>query len=182
MNKKALLLSILIGLISTHSYSQSTDKHSETSTDDRHLHPWLLHEGTLTITPSFLSSYMSYGVWTGGFCFQPTIEYSKGPVSLELFANFPISDKVQGTSDPEIDYSAYYTWDIVPDIFTIKPGVCLYTYPRANEDDGFYKTTWESRISFDYTFNKTIFSLYGYYDVTMKGGGWEFGAKRLIPI
>jgi|GEM_PF-494231 len=180
MNKKALFLQTFIGLIPTHSYSQSTDEHIETLNRDRHLHPWVLHKGTITITPSFVSSYMDYGVRTGGFCFQPTLEYSKGPVALELFANFPIADKVPGSSDPEIDYSAYYTWDILPNIFTIKPSVCLYTYPRANEDDGFYKNTWESRISFDYTFNKMTFSLYGYYDVTMKGGGWEFGINRLI--
>jgi len=166
MNKKALLLLYLIGLVAAPSHSQSVAE----------------REGTLTITPSFVSGYMSYGVWLGGWSFQPTIEYSKGPLSLELFANFPIADKVPGTSDPEIDFSVSHTWDIMPDIFKVKPGVCLYTYPRANRDDGFYNVTWEPRISFDYTVSKMNFSLDFYYDVTMKGGGWEFAFNRLIPI
>jgi len=166
MNKKALLLSTLIGLIAAPSHSQSMTE----------------HEGTITITPSFVSAYMSYGVQLGGFSFQPTIEYSKGPLSLGLLTNFPIEDKLPGSSDPEIDFSACYTLDIMPDIFTIKPSVCLYTYPRANKHDGFYRATWEPRVSFDYMLNKMAFSLNFYYDVTMKGGGWEFGFNRLIPI
>lgn len=138
------------------------------------------HEGTLTITPSFVSDYMYRGVQLGGFSFQPTIEFTKGPLSLELFTNFPISDKIPGVSDPEIDFAASYAWDVVPNLFTIKPGFWVYTYPRADEDS--YKFTCEPYLSFDYTLNDITFLLNLYYDILMKGGGYEFGFNYSIPI
>jgi hypothetical protein len=166
MKKQALILSSLMGLITTHSHAQSMSE----------------HEGTLTITPSFVSAYMFRGFRLGGFSFQPIVEYSKGPLSLDLFTNFPIADKILGSSDPEIDFSVSYAWNIVPNLFTIKPGVWLYTYPRADKDKGFYKVTCEPYLSFDYTLNDMVFSLNFYYDFTLKGGGYEFGFNYSIPI
>jgi len=166
MKKQALLLSSLTALIAAPSYSQSLTE----------------HEGTLTITPSFVSAYMFRGLQMGGFSFQPMADYSKGPLSLGLATNFPIADKIPGTSDPEFDFSASYAWDIMPNMFTIKPGFCLYTYPRAHKDDGSYKVTFEPYLSFEYTFNDIVFSFNLYYDFVMEGGTYEFGFNYSIPI
>jgi len=96
------------------------------------------HEGAITVTPSFVSGYMSSGVRLGVLSFQPTLESTKMPPSLELFANTPIAGGLQRSSDPVIDFSASFTWDIAPNLFTVKPGVCLHTYPKTDEDDSFY--------------------------------------------
>jgi len=166
MHKKALLFATMIGLIAAPSFPQSTAERG----------------GTLTIAPSFVSDYMDNGTRLSGFSFQPTAEYSRGPLTLGLFANLPISNKVPGSSDPEFDLSAARSWDIVQDLLSMRLGACLYAYPRANKDDGFFKSTFEPRIALDSTIKDTDLSLDYYYDVTMKGWGLEFGFNRLIPI
>jgi hypothetical protein len=138
-------------------------------------------EGTFTITPSFVSAYMFRGVRLGGLSFQPLVEYSKGRLVLGLQSNFPISDKIPGTCDPEFDLTASYSWTIVPDTFTIKPGIALYTYPRADADDGFYKATCEPSLSFGYSLGDMDFAFNYYYDIIMKGATYEFGVNYLIP-
>jgi len=163
--KKQILLSLsLTGLIAVPSHSQSLAE----------------HEGTLTITPSFVSAYMFRGYRCGGFSFQPAAEYSKGPLTLDLTANFPISDKIYGVSDPEFDLAASYSWDIVPETFSVKPGFWVYGYPRAKEDS--YKVQFEPYLSFDYTISDIVFTLNFYYDFVMQGGGYEFGFNYSIPI
>jgi len=164
MKKRAFLLSPLIGLIATPSYSQAMSE----------------NKGTLTITPSYASTNMFRGVRYGGLSFQPTIEYSKGPLSLSLPTSFPVSDKIDGVCDPEIDLTASYTWDIVPNKFTIKPGFWIYGYPRAYEDT--YKFQFEPNIAFGYTFKDIVFSLNFYYDLVFQGGGYELGLDYSIPI
>ena len=166
MKKQTLLLTLLTVLIATPSRSQSIAD----------------SEGTLTVTPSFVSAYMFRGVRYGGFSFQPAIEYSKGPLDLGLAFNFPISDKIPGTCDPEIDFTASYTWTVVPDVFTITPGASLYTYPRAKKDDGFYKATFEPSVSFGYSIDDLKFSLNLYYDTVMEGPTYEFGIEYSIPL
>jgi hypothetical protein len=139
-------------------------------------------EGTFTVTPSLVSAYMFRGVRLGGLSFQPAVEYSKGPLSLQLYSNFPISDKIPGTCDPEFDLGASYTWAIVPEVFTIKPGIMLYTFPAADTDDGFYKATCEPNVSFGYSLGDINFSLNLYYDIIMKGATYELGADYSIHV
>jgi len=166
MSKKALLFLTLVGLSAAPCLPQSASDHG----------------GTLIFTPSFVSDYMSRGVLLGGFSFQPAIEYSKGALSLGALANLPIADKIPGSSDPEIDIAASHTWDIVPSLFTVKRSISLYAYPAAKKDDGFFKATLEPSLSFEYAPKNMALSLNFYYDVTMRGGGLEFGFNRLIPI
>src|SRR5690242_3756259 len=74
-----------------------------------------------TITPAFVSQYMFRGVRLGGFSFQPNIEFDYDNIGVGVWANFPLSGKVDGVSDPEIDPYAYYTIT-VNDSFSIVPG------------------------------------------------------------
>jgi len=139
-------------------------------------------EGTFTVTPSFVSAYMFRGVRLGGLSFQPAVEYSKGPLALGLVSNFPVSDKIPGTCDPEFDLTASYTWSIVPEAFTIKPGITFYTYPTADKNDGFYKVTCEPSLSFGCSFGDINFSINFYYDMVMEGATYELGGDYLIHL
>ena len=139
-------------------------------------------EGTFTVTPSFVSAFMDRGARQSGFSFQPTIGYARGQLALELFCNFPISDKIPETADPQIDLAAFYTWTVVTDMFEIKPGITLSTLPRARESEGVYKVTWEPSVFFCYTLKGIQFSLNFYYDLTMQGPTYEFGADYTIPL
>jgi hypothetical protein len=137
-------------------------------------------EGRFTISPTIVSAYMFRGVRQGGLSFQPTIGYQKGPLELELFANFPISDRIPGTCDPEIDFGLYYTWTLVPEIFSIKPGLLLYTYPSAKESDGQNIATFEPSVFFEYSIGDLTFSLNCFYDIVLRGPTYELGAEYLI--
>jgi hypothetical protein len=139
-------------------------------------------EGTFTVTPSLVSAYMFRGVRLGGLSFQPAVEYSKGPLSLQMYSNFPISDKIPGTCDPEFDLGTSYTWTVVPEVFTIKPGVMFYTFPTADSDEGFYKATCEPNVSFGYSLGDISLSLNLYYDIIMKGATYELGAEYSINL
>ena len=165
MKKRTLLLLPLTALIAAPLHSQSEDS-----------------EGIFTVTPSFVPVFMNRGARQSDFSFQPTIEYSKGPLSLELFCNFPISDKIPGAADPQLDFAAHYTWIIAPNLLTVKSGVTLSTLPRANKDDGIHKATWEPSVCFGYTWNDIDFLLNFYYDITMKGSTYEFGIDYSIPL
>jgi hypothetical protein len=148
--------------------------HSQTATTQ---------EGTITIAPSIVSAYMDRGVYLSGLSFQPAVEYSKGELNLELFSSFPISDKIYGTSDPQIDFTASYAWNIGASAFTMTPSILLSTFPRANADEGFYKATCESSVTFECAITDYLsLSLGFYYDLVMKGGGYEFGVDFLLPL
>ena len=166
MKKQILLLLPLAALIAAPSHAGNPDD----------------SEGTFTVTPAYVSEFMFRGARYGGASFQPMIEYSKGPLDLELWCNFPLADKIEGVSDPEFDLTASYTLTIVPNAFTIKPGFTLYTFPRAKKEDGFYKATFEPKVSFSYTAGDISFALNLYYDLVMEGPTYEFGVDYSIPV
>jgi len=167
MKRQTILLLPLAAMIAAPSWSRALDD-----------------EGTFTVTPSFVSDFMFRGARLGGFSFQPMVEYSKGSLDLGLWCNFPLADKrlyQDVYSDPEFDLTASYTWSIVPDVFTIKPGFTLYTYPRAKKEDGFFKATVEPNVSFGYAVGPMSFSANFYYDIVMEGPTYEFGVDCSIP-
>src|SRR5437879_2966138 len=65
-----------------------------------------------TVTPTFVSQYTLRGARLGGPSFEPNIEYDAGALALGIWTNFPISDKVVGQSDPELDPYGSYTFEI----------------------------------------------------------------------
>ena len=134
-----------------------------------------------TITPSFASQYMFRGVRLGGPSFEPTIEYDAGNLAIGVWANFPISDKVIGQSDPEIDPYASYTITL-NDSASIVPGFTWYNYPNATQSNGFYKTTFEPNIAFNYTVGAVKFTPKIYYDVVLKGPTLEFNFSFAVPL
>ena len=64
--------------------------------------------------------------------------------------NTPLSDKVPGQSDPEIDPYGSYTINL-GGALDVQPGFTVYTYPRAPLDQGFYHATFEPNLAVNYT-------------------------------
>jgi uncharacterized protein (TIGR02001 family) len=136
---------------------------------------------TVTITPTFVSQYMLRGARLGGASFQPTIEYASGPLTLGLWNNFPLKDKVPGQSDPELDPYGSYTIELGKDL-TLVPGFILYTYPKAEKPNGFYQLTFEPSIALNYTIEGIKFTPKYYYDVAVKQSLLELSVAYSIPL
>jgi hypothetical protein len=120
----------------------------------------------------------------GGPSFQPTLEYSKGSLTLELFANFPLTNEIP-EPDPveyEVDFTAFYQWEVVPEVFAIRSAIALYTFPRLINEDGFYKYTIEPNLSLVYSINHLDFLLTYYYDIVIKGASYEAGIDFSVPV
>lgn len=134
-----------------------------------------------TITPAFASTYMFRGVRLGGPSFEPTIEFDSGNLALGVWANYPISDKVVGQSDPEIDPYGSYTFTL-SDSLSIAPGFTWYNYPHADSSNGFYKSTFEPNVALNYTVGGVKLTPKIYYDVVLKGFTFEFNASFAVPL
>jgi uncharacterized protein (TIGR02001 family) len=134
-----------------------------------------------TVTPAFVTDYMFRGVRLAGFSFEPNIEFDSGNLGLGVWANFPISDKVVGQSDPEIDPYGYYTITL-NDSTSIVPGFTWYNYPNAKTANGFYKGTFEPSLALNYTVGGIKFTPKVYYDFVLEGPTLEVTAAFALPL
>jgi hypothetical protein len=169
MKKNFLPLTMLMAMAAAPSYSQSE----------------IGAGGTFTVTPAYATCNTFRGVRLGGHSFQPIIEYARGPLTLGVATNIPLA-KENGEYQYwliENDYYGAYEWAIVPDTFTITPGITLYSYPRVNETfDDTYNLAIEPNLSFGYTVKGIAFSLTLNYDLIFKGPTYEFGIDYSIPL
>jgi len=124
---------------------------------------------------------MFRGVRLGGPSFEPSVEFDSGALALGVWANFPISDKVVGQSDPEIDPYGTYTFTL-SDSMSLVPGFTWYNYPNATESNGFYKTTFEPSVAFNYTVAGVTITPKLYYDVVLKGPTYELNLAFAVPL
>ena len=139
-------------------------------------------DGTsVVVTPSVVSQYMFRGVRLGGPSFEPSVEVDSGNLAIGVWANTPISDKVPGQSDPEIDPYASYTMT-VSDAISVAPGLTWYNYPHANTNNGFFKSTFEPNIALNVTVAGVKFTPKYYYDMVLKGPTYELTATYAIPL
>lgn len=136
---------------------------------------------TWTVTASAVSQYMFRGVRFGGPSFQPSAEYASGPLVAGLWANLPVSDKVPGTSDPEIDLYGSYT-ETISDSLNFALGLTAYTYPRAERSNGFYTWTVEPSLAVNYTLAGLKLTPKVYYDLMLNGPTAEFTAAYAVPL
>lgn len=134
-----------------------------------------------TVTASGVSQYMFRGVRYGGPSFQPSVEYASGPLTAGLWANLPVSDKVAGTSDPEIDLYGSYT-ETINDTLNFATGLTLYTYPRAEKSNGFYSYTVEPSLAVNYTIGGLKLTPKLYYDFMLHGPTYELNAAIAMPL
>ena len=125
---------------------------------------------------------MFRGSRLGGPSFQPAIEFDSGNVALGVWNNTPISNKVDGQSDPEFDFYGSYTIEVVKDTLSWVPGFTIYTYPNAKESNGFYKATYEPNLALNYSVAGWKFTPKIYYDLRLKGPTYEFSAAYTVPL
>ncbi len=135
----------------------------------------------VTVTPSFASQYMFRGQRLGGASFQPTVELGYGNLTAGVWANSPIQNKVVGQSDPEFDFYASYT-SVASDTLSFVPGVTFYTYPSADEANGFYKLTFEPSLAVNYTISGVKLTPKIYYDFVLDGPTVEIASAYALPL
>jgi hypothetical protein len=135
----------------------------------------------LTLTPSYVTTYMFRGQRFGGQSFQPVVEATYGNFGLGVWSNFPIKDEVPGVSDPEIDPYGYYTFTL-SDSLSIVPGFTYYTYPNADIGAGLYRSTFEPSIALNYTIAGLKLTPKVYYDVDLDGYTLELSAYYAVPL
>ena len=137
--------------------------------------------GAWTLTPSFASQYVFRGMRMGGPSFQPTAEYAAGNLAAGVWASVPLDNTVPGVSDPEIDLYGSYTKPL-SDAFSISVGATWYTFPRAKESAGFYRSTFEPNVGLNYTVNGLRLSPKLYYDTVLDGLTAEVTAFYAVPL
>ena len=116
------------------------------------------------VTAPVASLYMFRGVRLGGAVFQPSIEYDAGGLGLGIWTSFPLKDKVEGVSDPEIDFYGFYSTWKWRRISIVVPGFTVYTYPNAEPSNGSYKATFEPNIAFNFSVGGLKLTPKFYYD------------------
>ena len=136
---------------------------------------------SVVVTPSVVSQYMFRGNRLGGPSFEPSVEVDSGNLAIGVWANKPISDKVPGQSDPEIDPYGSYKF-VINDSLNVAPGFTWYNYPNANTGNGFYKATFEPNFALNYTVSGVTFTPKLYYDVILKGPTYELTAAYAVPL
>ncbi len=136
----------------------------------------------VTAAPAFASQYMFRGVRLGGPSFEPAIEYDSGALAAGFWANFPITDKVVGQSDPEFDFYGSYAFEAIKDTLSWVPGVTIYTYPNSKRTNGFYTATFEPNLALNYSVAGWKFTPKIYYDLVLKGPTLEFTATYTLPL
>ena len=136
---------------------------------------------SIVVTPTLASQYMFRGVRLGGPSFEPGVELDSGNFGLGVWTNFPITAKVPGQSDPEIDPYGFYTFT-VNDCVSLVPGFTWYNYPNAAKGAGFYKSTFEPSLALNYTVAGVKFTPKVYYDLVLQGPTAELTVAYTLPL
>ncbi len=137
---------------------------------------------SVTANLSAVSQYMFRGLRVSDGGLQPSVELTSGNLTAGLWANFPFDgDKVPDSSDPEFDFYGAYNFAL-PENITLTPGFTVYHYPKAPEDAGFYRTTFEPNIALSYTVDGVKLTPKVYYDTVLKGATYEITAFYAVPL
>lgn len=136
---------------------------------------------SVTLTPTYVTSYMFRGQRLGGQSFEPSIEADYGNWALGVWNNDPIADKVPGQSDPEIDPYGSYTYN-VNDSLSIVPAFTWYTYVNAPTNEGYYRETFEPSITVNYTLDGLKISPEFFYDVVLQAETAQISLAYTVPL
>jgi uncharacterized protein (TIGR02001 family) len=137
----------------------------------------------VTLTPSYVSTYMFRGQRLSGQAFQPEVDATYGGLDVGVWSSMPISksQKVEGQSDPEIDPYASYTYNL-SEAISIQPGFTWYTYPTTPTKEGFYKATFEPNLALNYTLYGVKLTPEVFYDVILRGLTGQVAATYSVPV
>ena len=137
---------------------------------------------TVTATASVVSQYMFRGQRLGAAAFQPAVEVGAGDFVAGVWGSVPFDgDKVPDSSDPEIDIYGSYTFKL-SDAVTLVPGFTSYHYPKAPENLGFYRWTFEPNLALNYTVQGLKLTPKIYYDTVLEGATYELTAFYAVPL
>jgi len=181
MKKYALLPVIVAGAMAWNAAGADAPATVTPASDSGTPSSFFVMPSTVSVTPAFVSDYMFRGVRLGGPSFQPAAELDWTNLIVGLWVNLPISDRVPGVSDPEVDPYASYTFN-VNDSLSIVPGFTVYTYPDADAANGFYKVTFEPYLAVNYTLAGVKLTPKAYYDVILQGPTFELNAAYTVPL
>ncbi len=136
---------------------------------------------SVSVMTSYASQYVFRGERLGGPSFQPWVEATAGDLSLGVWASTPISAKVPGQSDPELDPYASYSISL-PAHLSLVPGCTLYTYPRAPVGKGFYRSRFEPSVGLTWSALGVRVTPKAYYDLARRGATYELTAVAAVPL
>jgi len=109
------------------------------------------------------------------------VEYDRQNLGVGVWANTPLTNKVPGQSDPEVDPYAWYRWPI-SEAVSLQPGATVYLFPRAEPANGFYRATVEPNLAVNVTTHGVTFTPKIYYDVALRGPTYELNAAYALPL
>lgn len=139
-------------------------------------------ESAWSITPAFASQYLFRGTKIAGPSFQPSLDYSAGPLGFGVWGSAALSDREPGDSDPEIDFYGSYEFSNDAGTFSVVPGFWLYTYPDADRSNGYYRLTFEPNVAVNVDIRGIRFTPRYYYDVTLEGATYELSAAFAVAL
>lgn len=137
--------------------------------------------GTWTLTPAVVSQYLFRGVRLSGPAFQPSLEYVNGSWLAGVWASVPLDETVPGQSDPEFDFYGSYSVAL-SDAVSLVAGLTVYTYPDADRNAGFYRSTVEPSVALNYTVAGLRLTPKVYYDAVLEGATYELAAFYAVPL
>ncbi len=137
---------------------------------------------TVTASVATVSQYMFRGQRLGGLSLQPSLEVggmAGGGLALGIWASKPLSGRIPGVSDPEVDFYGSYTTTL-GDNLTFVPGFTYYFYP--NLSNLVHKATFEPSVALNYTISGVKLTPKVYYDLTLAGPTWEISGSNSVAL
>lgn len=177
MNHKTLTLLVGVlaaGIVETRAQTAATSSPAATPAE-----PVL----DVSVTPSYVSTYMYRGMRLSGQAVQGDIDAAYGGWDAGIWSSGPIDNenKVHGWSNPEIDPYLTYTYTINGSL-NLQPGVTWYTYVEAPTADGFFKDRVEPDLALNYSVWGWKFTPEVFYDLVWKGPTGQLTAAYSIPL
>lgn len=137
---------------------------------------------TVTASVATVSQYMFRGKRLGGLSLQPSVEVggmAGGGLALGIWASKPLSGRIPGVSDPEIDFYGSYTTTLGENL-TFVPGFTYYFYPNLLNTA--HKSTFEPSVALNYTISGVKLTPKVYYDMTLDGPTWEISGSNSVAL
>lgn len=141
-----------------------------------------IDEGSWSVTPAVTSQYLFRGARVAGASFQPSLDYSRGSFAAGLWSSAAFSHRAKGDSDPEFDFYGTYSFSNDAGTVDVVPGFWLYTYPDADDSNGYHALTFEPNLAFNFYVAGIRLTPTVYYDVTLEGATWEITAAFALPL
>jgi hypothetical protein len=136
---------------------------------------------TVTAAPTFVSQYLFRGLRYGGPSLQPWTEADYGRFAAGIWSSVPVSDRVPGQSDPEIDPYASFTQPLGASA-SLVAGFQAYLYPRAPLNQGAYRSTYEPSLAVNVPVGGVRLTPRVAYDLTRRALTLELEGAIAVPL